>query len=194
MPGGDLFFRFFDVHFTPPALTKLVIPEFPAWGSSSSALLVVLAPTALFYFLGWKKKHPINWVCLINVLNGWLRAFRAWKSQLCPPDPSIPPVSRLEKSAENSTIFPSKSPVRISRQDSRRATEFPMTDPFTVLLSMVLHGSIWIPSIYPLYVSINIPAPWTPHGVLPAGSFSLQKVDKKQRSHGWDGTGWYPLE
>ena len=50
-----------------------------------------------------------------------------------------------------------------------------------VLLYMVT----WIPSIYPLYVSINIPAPWIRHGFLVFHGFAHQ-TDTQRRVHSYN--------
>ena len=58
-----------------------------------------------------------------------------------------------------SGIFPLNMVIFHSYVSFDLVNSIPMTDPFSVLLYMVCHGSIWIPWIYPSHVSIKIPAP-----------------------------------
>ena len=127
------------------------------------------------------SQSALQFFFVVSPLQLWTKA--------SPISPTVIPADHESSSTASSQTGGDsrKSRDRFSAQKVSRASGpyvslHPMTDP----AGAGIYGVTWIPSIYPLYVSIEKPAPWIRHGYV---SLCHMVLCYPEASHGISPTG-----
>ena len=152
---------------------------------------IVLRPH-LFFFLQWLIFFTCSTSPLPNISKTNLTLPKS-KRRLKKKMPRTQTLGWFGVNKINHFVVPKSNPF-----DWRICFHHSLVNPSPIGSMVLLYMVTWIPSIYPLYVSINIPAPWIRHGLyiyICFHHFHLQSGHVIYSIHGASGSGpgwWIP--